>query len=62
MGSEGRRALAVWSVLAVPFVLLALFLWTRQDLTLGFVGAYWFAPAVLVIVGVLPSPWTDGRD
>jgi uncharacterized integral membrane protein len=62
MSSESRRALAVWSVLAVPFVLLALFLWTRQDLTLGFVGAYWFAPVVLVIVDVLPAPWADRRD
>ncbi|WP_435118509.1 hypothetical protein [Halolamina sp. C58] len=61
MGSEYRRALAVWSVLSVPFVLLAAFLWTRQDLTLGFVGLYWFAPVVLAIVGVLPAPWAALR-
>ncbi|QKY20071.1 hypothetical protein B4589_006645 [Halolamina sp. CBA1230] len=57
MESERQRALAVWSVLVVPFVALAVFLWTQHDLTLGFVGAYWFAPVVLTIVGVLPAPW-----
>ena len=57
MVSERQRVLAVWSVLVVPFVVLALFLWTREALTLGFVGTYWFAPVVLTIVGALPTPW-----
>jgi len=62
MGHERQRALAVWGVLVVPFVALAVFLWSRNDLTLEFVGAYWFAPVVLTIVGALPAPWDALRD
>jgi len=55
--SSSQQALAVWAVLVVPFVLLALFLWTRNGLTARFVAAYWFAPVVLTFIGALPAPW-----
>ena len=55
--SETTQAIAVWSVLVVPFALIALYLWTRRDLSLGFVAAYWFAPLVLTLIGALPAPW-----
>lgn len=57
MVSESTQAIAVWSVLVVPFVLIALSLWTRRDLSLGFVAAYWFPPVVLTLIGSLPAPW-----
>lgn len=57
MVTSSQQALAVWGVLVAPFVLLALFLWTRDALTARFVAAYWFAPVVLTLVGVLPVPW-----
>ena len=57
MVSDTQQALAVWSVLVVPFVLLAAFLWARGELGPRFVGAYWFAPVVLTLIGALPAPW-----
>ncbi len=41
----------------VSFVLLAGFLSTRGELTLGFVGIYWLAPVIATAIGVLPPPW-----
>ena len=62
MESDRQRTLGVWGVLVVPFVALAVFLWIQRDLTLGFVGAYWFAPVVLTAGGVLPTPWGALRE
>ncbi|NHX37216.1 MULTISPECIES: hypothetical protein [Halolamina] len=57
MVTSSQQALAVWGLLVVPFVLLALFLWGRDGLTAQFVAAYWFAPVVLTLIGVFPAPW-----
>jgi hypothetical protein len=57
MVSESTQAIAVWSVLVVPFVPFALYLWRHRDLSLGFVAAYWFPPVVLTLIGALPAPW-----
>ena len=57
MVGDSQRAVAVWAVLVVPFALLAIFRWNRDALDLQFVVAYWFAPAVLTAIGVLPPPW-----
>ena len=57
MVGDVQRIVAVWAVLAVPFVLVAAYLWTQDELTARFVAAYWFAPAVLTLIGVIPAPW-----
>lgn len=57
MVTEDQRILAVWSVLVVPFVVVAVTLALRRELTARFVAAYWFAPAVLTAIGAIPAPW-----
>lgn len=57
MVADATRIVSVWAVLIVPFVLLTAYLWTTDDLGVEFVAAYWFAPVVLTLIGVLPSPW-----
>ncbi|MFB6220164.1 MAG: hypothetical protein ABEH90_01880 [Halolamina sp.] len=61
MDGEAQRIVAVWAVLTVPFVVVTAYLWTQDDLTARFVAAYWFAPAVLTMLGVLPAPWQAVR-
>jgi hypothetical protein len=57
MNGERQRALAIWVMFVVAFVLLAGFLSTRGELTLGFVGIYWLGPVIATAIGVLPPPW-----
>ncbi|SFB83709.1 hypothetical protein SAMN05444422_102305 [Halobiforma haloterrestris] len=56
MNEGGQRLIAVWAVLVVPFVLVAAYLWTRDDLSARFVVAYWFPAVVSTAIGVLPAP------
>jgi hypothetical protein len=54
---ETQRALAIWAMFVVAFVLLTGFLFTHGELTLGFVGIYWLGPVIATAIGVLPPPW-----
>ncbi|MFC7059576.1 hypothetical protein [Halovenus salina] len=58
MVGEIQRTIAVWTVLLVPFVLLALYLYANGELTPRFVAFYWFPAAVLTLIGTLPTPWS----
>ncbi|APW97672.1 hypothetical protein CHINAEXTREME_07755 [Halobiforma lacisalsi AJ5] len=57
MNEGGQRPIAVWAVLVVPFVPVAVSLWARDDLSIRFVVAYRFPAVVLTALGVLPAPW-----
>lgn len=49
--------LGVWTVLIVPFVFIASYLWRRADLTPTFILFYWIAPIIAMLLGVIPPPW-----
>lgn len=62
MDGESQRAVAVWVVFVVPFVVGGGLLYARGQLTLGTVGLYWFPAVVLAILGVVPPPWRPIAD
>lgn len=57
MVSDIQRVVAVWSVLALPFIIIGAYLWSQDDLEIRFIIAYWFPAVVLTVVGVIPPPW-----
>lgn len=57
MVGELQQGIAVWTVLVVPFVLMAAYLQVNDELTLQIVAFYWFPAIVLTLIGVLPAPW-----
>jgi hypothetical protein len=57
MVGELQQVIAVWTVLVLPFVLIAAFLQVNSELTVQFVAFYWFPAVVLTLLGVLPAPW-----
>ncbi|MFB6103649.1 MAG: hypothetical protein ABEJ57_01000, partial [Halobacteriaceae archaeon] len=62
MDTESQRAIAVWAVFVVPFVIFGGFLYIRDQLTLGFIGLYWFPPIALTMIGTIPPPWDPLRN
>jgi len=57
MDGETQRALAIWAMFAIAFVVFAGFLSARGELTPEFVGIYWLTPMIVTAIGVLPPPW-----
>lgn len=57
MVSETTVLLATWSVIVVPFVLIAAYFWQQNTLNRRFVVVYWTLPIVLTFLGILPAPW-----
>lgn len=57
MDENSQRAVAVWAVVVLPFFVLSGFLYTRNQLSIGFVALYWFPTVVLTLMGTIPPPW-----
>ena len=57
MDEDSQRAVAVWAVFILPFVLFGGFLYTRNQLTMEVVFLYWFPAVVLTVIGTIPPPW-----
>jgi hypothetical protein len=58
MNEESQRTIAVWAFYSLSFLLLGGFLYIQgEQLTIGFVGLYWFPAVVLTIIGAIPPPW-----
>lgn len=47
MDTESQRAIAVGAVFVVPFLIFGGFPYIRDQLTIGFIGLYWFPAIVL---------------
>ncbi|MDZ7744991.1 MAG: hypothetical protein U5K28_00070 [Halobacteriales archaeon] len=57
MNEQRQRALAVWSMLTVAFLVIAGVLAVRETLGPAFVGFYWAPIAGAALVGIIPRPW-----
>lgn len=57
MDEDSQRAVAVWVVLVLPFVILSEFLYPQNQPTIEVVVLYWLPAVVLTVIGTIPPPW-----
>lgn len=57
MDDDSQRAVAVWAVFVIPFLIFAGVLYSRNQLTLATVALYWFPAVALTVIGTIPPPW-----
>ncbi len=62
MDEDTQRAVAVWAVFALPFVILCGFLYAQNQLTIEVVALYWFPAVALAVIGTIPPPWKPFRS
>jgi hypothetical protein len=57
MDEESQRAIAVWIVFVVPFLVVGGLFYVRNQLTLEVITLYWSPAILLTIIGAIPAPW-----
>jgi hypothetical protein len=57
MDEESQRAVAIWLVFVLPFLVLGGLLYVRQQLSVAVVALYWSPAILLTMLGVIPAPW-----
>lgn len=62
VNEDSQQAVATWTVFVLSFLIIGGFLHTRNQLTVGVAGLYWFPPIVLTLIGMIPPPWKPFVD